>query len=180
MPAAWRRYRPNARPNHHLNYSLRRSLAWRDGPALGAKPGDRVVVTGTIGDAALGLLLRRDPATPERWDLNRRQQDHLRRAIFFLSRVRRLPTCSARMRPRRWMSPMALRGSRKTLPGFRRLGGDRCRECALVGCSPCSLREEPALIETILTGGDDYEVLATLPAAAVELFAELHRRRMSW
>jgi hypothetical protein len=44
----------------------------------GAKPGDRVVVTGTIGDAALGLLLRRDAAIARRWELDPRQQDHLR------------------------------------------------------------------------------------------------------
>src|SRR5712692_7309639 len=37
----------------------------------GAKPGDRVVVTGTIGDAALGLLIRRDAGTGKRWGLDR-------------------------------------------------------------------------------------------------------------
>src|SRR5262249_57549696 len=36
---------------------------------VGAKAGDRVVVTGTIGDAALGLLLRRDISAAERWKL---------------------------------------------------------------------------------------------------------------
>ena len=32
--------------------------------------------------------------------------------------------------------------------------------------------KEPALVETILTGGDDYEVIATLPAGAVEAFRQ--------
>src|SRR4029450_5396187 len=36
----------------------------------GAKAGDRVVVTGSIGDAALGLLLRRDASAAQRWDLD--------------------------------------------------------------------------------------------------------------
>ena len=31
---------------------------------------------------------------------------------------------------------------------------------------------EPALVETILTGGDDYEVIATLPADEVETFRQ--------
>jgi thiamine-monophosphate kinase len=31
-----------------------------------------------------------------------------------------------------------------------------------------ALAREPALIETIITGGDDYEVLACVPADAVE------------
>src|SRR5271165_2527250 len=43
----------------------------------GARPGDRLVVTGTIGDAALGLMLRRDPAAAERWGLSRDQQNDL-------------------------------------------------------------------------------------------------------
>src|SRR5271166_77617 len=45
----------------------------------GAQPGDRVVVTGTIGDAALGLVLRRDRAAAERWGLSRDQQNDLER-----------------------------------------------------------------------------------------------------
>jgi thiamine-monophosphate kinase len=34
----------------------------------GARPGDRVVVTGTIGDAALGVLLRRDSTMADGWN----------------------------------------------------------------------------------------------------------------
>ena len=44
----------------------------------GARPGDRVVVTGTIGDAALGLLMRRESSVAARWGLAQDQQDHLR------------------------------------------------------------------------------------------------------
>src|SRR5215813_12805300 len=43
----------------------------------GAQPGDVVVVTGTIGDAALGLLLRRDAAAAGRWRLDAATRDHL-------------------------------------------------------------------------------------------------------
>src|SRR3954463_4049694 len=45
----------------------------------GARLGDRVVVTGTIGDAALGLILRRERAAVARWGLTQDQQDHLMR-----------------------------------------------------------------------------------------------------
>jgi thiamine-monophosphate kinase len=38
----------------------------------GARPGDRVIVTGTIGDAALGVLLRREPT------ISREHQDYLK------------------------------------------------------------------------------------------------------
>src|SRR5262249_7176591 len=43
----------------------------------GAKAGDVVVVTGTIGDAALGLRLRRDPASARRWNLSAALTTHL-------------------------------------------------------------------------------------------------------
>jgi thiamine-monophosphate kinase len=36
---------------------------------LGAKPGDRLYVSGTIGDSHLGLQLMRDPALAEKWGL---------------------------------------------------------------------------------------------------------------
>ena len=33
----------------------------------GAKPGDRIFVTGTIGDAALGLAVRNQPDLTQSW-----------------------------------------------------------------------------------------------------------------
>ena len=43
----------------------------------GAKPGDRIVVTGTIGDAALGLRLLRDPGLIRQWSLRDDEAAHL-------------------------------------------------------------------------------------------------------
>jgi thiamine-monophosphate kinase len=46
-------------------------------------------------------------------------------------------------------------------------------ECARVPLSDAAraaLRKEAGLIETIITGGDDYEILATVPVAEVEPF----------
>src|SRR5215469_11368198 len=43
----------------------------------GAQAGERVVVTGTIGDAALGLRLRRDASAAQRWGLTLEQRNHL-------------------------------------------------------------------------------------------------------
>src|SRR5262250_463908 len=43
----------------------------------GAQAGDRVVVTGTIGDAALGLLLRRGISAAERWRLTSEERNSL-------------------------------------------------------------------------------------------------------
>ena len=43
----------------------------------GAKVGDRVVVSGTIGDAALGLKLRQTPANAKHWKLDAAMRKHL-------------------------------------------------------------------------------------------------------
>jgi thiamine-monophosphate kinase len=45
-----------------------------------------------------------------------------------------------------------------------------CVRIPLSGAARAALAKEPALIETIVAGGDDYEVLATVPAGKVEAF----------
>jgi thiamine-monophosphate kinase len=135
----------------------------------GAKPGDRVVVTGTIGDAALGLLLRRDPAAARRWDLAREQQDHLKDRYL-------LP------QPRNAIAEALRAHASAAMDVSDGLAGDLAKLCRASGVAAeiesarvplsdaarAALATEPALIETIVTGGDDYEVLATVPANDVE------------
>src|SRR4029077_17285030 len=43
-----------------------------------AKAGDLIVVTGSIGDAALGVLLRRDQNLARRWRLSEAMSAHLK------------------------------------------------------------------------------------------------------
>jgi thiamine-monophosphate kinase len=134
----------------------------------GARPGDRVVVTGTIGDAALGLLLRRDAATGKRWGLDRRAQAHL--AARYL-----LP------QPRTGIADLIGAHASAAMDVSDGLAGDLDKLCRASGAAAeievervplsaaarAALARKPALIETILTGGDDYEVLATVPARKV-------------
>ena len=140
----------------------------------GAKPGDRVVVTGTIGDAALGLLLRRDATTARRWELDPRQQDHLRTRYL-------IPE------PRTAIAEVLRKYATAAMDVSDGLVGDLAKLCRASGVaaeiniesvplsdaarSACA--KEPALIERILTGGDDYEILATLPAGEVAAFRQL-------
>jgi len=135
----------------------------------GARAGDRVVVTGTIGDAALGLLLRRDMAAAERWGLAREASNDLHQRYL-------VP------QPRLAIAESLRAHASAAMDLSDGLAGDLvklCRASAVnaeiqVARVPLStgaraaLAEEPALIETILTGGDDYEVLACVPADKIE------------
>jgi thiamine-monophosphate kinase len=135
----------------------------------GAAPGDRVVVTGTVGDAALGLKLRRDPALGQRWGLARNQEDHLKDRYL-------VP------QPRNAIAEVLRAHASAAMDVSDGLAGDLVKLCRASGvaaeieCADVPLSEaaraamatDPALIETIITGGDDYEVLACVPTGKVE------------
>jgi thiamine-monophosphate kinase len=135
----------------------------------GARPGDRVVVTGTIGDAALGLLVRRDPTIAERWRLDRGQRDHLIDRYL-------LP------QPRNAIAEAVRQHASAAMDVSDGLAGDLRKLCAasgaaadieaarvpLSGAARQACASDPSLMETTLTGGDDYEVVATVPAPAVD------------
>jgi thiamine-monophosphate kinase len=128
-----------------------------------AKAGDSVVVTGTIGDAALGVLLRRDPTLGERWRLS----DTL---SAFLTDRYLLP------QPRNVLAEAVLHYASAAMDVSDGLAGDLAKLCrassvgaevdvarvSLSDAARNALLAKPALIETILTGGDDYEILLTI------------------
>jgi thiamine-monophosphate kinase len=129
----------------------------------GARPGDLVVATGTIGDAALGLLLRRDAAAAGRWQLDAAMLENL------LGRYL-LP------QPRTAIAEALRRHASAAMDVSDGLAGDLAKLCRVSGVaadiaitdvplSPAArqaVAAEPALIDTILTGGDDFEVIATV------------------
>ncbi|MFI5012170.1 MAG: thiamine-phosphate kinase [Hyphomicrobiales bacterium] len=141
---------------------------------LDARPGDLIAVTGTIGDAALGLLQRLAPERAARWDLTAGERGHL--ASRYL-----LP------QPRLELAEIVGRHARAAMDISDGLVGDLERLCRASGLAgrieadraPLSaaarrgLAADEALIETILTGGDDYELLVTLdPMSWPRLSAE--------
>ena len=135
----------------------------------GAQAGDRVVVTGTIGDAALGLRLRRDTSAAQRWGLTPEQRNHLEARYL-------VPE------PRTAIAEILRAHASAAMDVSDGLAGDFGKLCRastvaaeiavarvpLSDGARAALAEEPALIETILTGGDDYEVVACVPAGKVE------------
>jgi thiamine-monophosphate kinase len=133
----------------------------------GARPGDLVVVTGTIGDAALGLLVRSDPGTAARWRLDDRQRDHLI-ARYLLPQPRNALAEALRLHASAAMDVSdGLAGDLGKLCAASGVGADI--EGARVPLSDAARQAcagEPARLEIALTGGDDYEVVATVPAGA--------------
>ena len=135
----------------------------------GACEGDLVMVTGTIGDAALGLALRKDPAAAARWKLDDDMRDHL--AARYL-----LP------QPRNAIAEALRRHARAALDVSDGLAGDLGKLCRVSGVGAAvavarvplsaaarqALAADPQAVETILTGGDDFEVVAAVPADHVE------------
>jgi thiamine-monophosphate kinase len=94
----------------------------------GAREGDLVMVTGTIGDAALGLVVRKDASAAARWKLDDAMRDHLL-GRYLVPLPRR---CVAMPAPRS-MCPTALpaisancAASPASAPRLRS-GGCRCR-----------------------------------------------------
>jgi thiamine-monophosphate kinase len=142
----------------------------------GAKPGDRVVVTGTIGDAALGLdILRRGAAaTILAEDAAARQ--------MLVGRYR-VP------QPRNALAKAVRDHAHAAMDVSDGLAGDLAKLCGASGVSavidaqsiPLSAAAATLLargttgIEAIVSGGDDYEILCAVPPDRFEAFAEQAR-----
>ncbi|HUK03159.1 MAG TPA: thiamine-phosphate kinase [Steroidobacteraceae bacterium] len=138
----------------------------------GARPDDTVFVTGTIGDAALGLSVLR-AALPA--------LDAPSRA--FLANRHRLP------QPRVALGPQLIGIASSGIDISDGLVADLRHICAvsrlsavidarLVPLSPAArvaISEDPQRLATALTGGDDYEILFTAPGGAAARIAELSR-----
>ncbi|MBV8537730.1 MAG: thiamine-phosphate kinase [Alphaproteobacteria bacterium] len=136
----------------------------------GARAGDEVYVTGTIGDAALGLLARRGKLR----SLKPKQRQHL------ISRYH-VPQPRVALGPRLpGIATAAIDISDGLVADLRHVC-DTSNLAAvidetLVPLSPAAaaaLRARPRLIEAVLTGGDDYEILFTAPRAAAPEIARL-------
>jgi len=143
----------------------------------GAKPGDRVVVTGTIGDAASGLdILRRGAVAAVLAD-----DAAVKEMLVGRYRVPQPRTALAR----------AVRDyAHAAMDVSDGLAGDLAKLCAASGVSavidaqsvPLSAAAATLLargtvgIETIVSGGDDYEILCAIPENRFEAFAQAARQ----
>jgi thiamine-monophosphate kinase len=143
----------------------------------GARPGDLVIATGTIGDAALGLVLRQelrgDAGAGARWNLDATMRDHLL-GRYLLPQPR---TAIAEALRRHASAAMdvsdGLVGDLAKLAHVSGVAADiAVADVPLSPAARAAVAAEPGVIEKILTGGDDFEVIATV---APDRFESLRR-----
>jgi thiamine-monophosphate kinase len=129
----------------------------------GARVGDRIVVSGTIGDAALGLRLRQGPGKARRWRLTKAMRRHLL-TRYLLPQPRNALAAALRAHASAGMDISdGLVGDLAKLCRASGVGAEI--HAARVPLSPAARRAlslERSLMEPILTGGDDYEIVATV------------------
>jgi len=141
----------------------------------GARPGDRILVTGTIGDGYFGLAVHRGGLT----DLS----EPMRRSL-----AQRYLVPQPRVALGRMLAEQGLAHAGMDISDG--LAADLAHMCETSGCGarievasiPLSdavvelIAESPALISSALTGGDDYELLLAVPPDRVgEVFAAAKR-----
>jgi thiamine-monophosphate kinase len=136
-----------------------------------AKVGDLICVTGTIGDAALGLKLRSAPVWSE--GLSPEEKAHL--ADRYLH-----------PQPRHQLAPALRKHASAAMDVSDGLAGDLAKMMKASGVSamveadqvPLSaavskaVQASPELFDLAVTGGDDYEILCTVPQKALDSFRQ--------
>lgn len=137
----------------------------------GARPGERVMVTGTIGDAALGLAVLKGGK------VHAAAGDAAARAML-VGRYR-VP------QPRVGLAEIVREHASAAMDVSDGLAGDLTKLCGVSGVSavidlasiPLSDAARDLVsrgvvgLEALIAGGDDYEILCTIPEDRVEAFA---------
>ena len=138
-----------------------------------AQPGEALFVSGTLGDASLGLALRKDATLAGRWGL---ASDAVK---YLIDRY-------LRPQPRLALAWALRAHASAAMDVSDGLAKDLARMCRASGCagsvrladvplSPATARAvaaDPALAMRTVTAGDDYEVLAAVPGANSDAFQQ--------
>jgi thiamine-monophosphate kinase len=151
--------------------ALGQVAAGRMMPRGGAQPGDRICVTGTIGDAALGLALRRGERPAWAARLGPDEQHAL--VDRYLHPRPRLALAAALGKHAKAAMDVS-DGLAGDLAKMMRAGGTTATidvaAIPLSSAARAALAGDPDLIERVVTGGDDYEILCAVPEARLGPF----------
>lgn len=137
----------------------------------GAKPGDAVFVSGSIGDAALGVVLRKKTDMGATWKLSEAQRQHLT-TRYLLPQPRNALAEAVRTHASAAMDVSdGLAGDFAKLARASQVAAEiAVARVPLSDAAKAVIAAEPAMLETALTGGDDYEIVCTVPAGKVDSF----------
>lgn len=138
----------------------------------GAKPGDIIFVSGTLGDSALGLKLRHNQELATRWGIADGHVAHLLNRFL-------------RPEPRLKLGPALRDHASASMDLSDGLLKDLGRLCAASGVAahvnpeklPLSaatravVSADPDCFPALVAGGDDYELVCVVPAAHAAAFA---------
>ena len=126
----------------------------------GARPGDLLYVSGTIGDAALGLAIRLGRLK----GLSEAHRDFLLdRYLLPRPRLALADAMSKYARGRHGCLRRLCRRPDQDAEGQRRDRRDRPHAFAAFASRAREIALDPALFEAAATGGDDYELIASVP-----------------
>jgi thiamine-monophosphate kinase len=139
----------------------------------GVAAGDRIYVTGTIGDAALGLRLRIGVPQDTEWTQCLSQADAAYLAGRYLLPRPRLCLRAALRAHAHAATDISdgFAGDLAKMLGLNAMTAEV--ETAGVPLSKAArkiLHEAPPLLETVLTGGDDYEIFCAVPPSQSAAF----------
>lgn len=137
----------------------------------GGNPGDILFVSGTIGAAALGLQLRLKPQAKWARALDEKHRAHLLdRYLHPQPRVNLAPLLLEYASAAMDISDGLVGDAEKLAQGLGR--EIRIADIPLSVAVWAAVAAEPALLDTALTGGDDYEIIAAVPPEKADEFSE--------
>jgi thiamine-monophosphate kinase len=138
---------------------------------LGAKQGDRLYASGTIGDAHLGLRVLKQPGLGRSWGFTEEETE------FVVERYRRpQPRNDLTLLVRNFASAAidvsdGLVGDAEKLARVSHVGAlIEATRIPFSAAARKALEREPQLLEALIAGGDDYEIVAAVPEANAASF----------
>jgi len=136
-----------------------------------ARPGDLLYVSGSIGDAALGLRLCREPGLEQVWGIAAEQ------AAALIARYRRPlprlalgPALRAHASASMDLSDGLVKDLGRMLRASEVSGLLQLPRVPLSEAVSVVVRKEPAQLSQLAAAGDDYEILAAVPPVSAAAF----------
>ncbi len=157
-----------------LGYALRSWMV----PRTGARPGDKLYVTGTIGDAALGLRVRYRAEPDQAWidALSMEFCAHLLdRYLLPQPRVGLRKVLRAEAHAGMDVSDGLIGDVTKMMKASGTGGRIELAKIPLSSAARAAIASDNSLFETAITGGDDYEVLAAVAPSRTGAFEDSAR-----